>query len=67
MNYYPFGAGCKSLKLRATLISFYKYEALIYVLYVWGGHNFINLGATKGHNPDLAISEGLHPAAGETL
>jgi len=32
--------------------SFYKYEALIYVLYVWRGHNFINLGATTGHNPD---------------
>jgi hypothetical protein len=35
MNYDRFGAGCKSLKLRAKLISYrYKYEALIYVLYV---------------------------------
>ena len=37
MNYDPFGSGCKSLKLRAKLIWFYKYEALIYVLYVWRG------------------------------
>jgi hypothetical protein len=43
MNYDRFGAGCKSLKLRAKLIWFYKYEALIYIMYVWGGGGIISL------------------------